>query len=271
MADSLGGANDMNDHTTQQMPHETPFGYCKCGCGKKTAIASNTDAKRGWKKGEPKPFYGRHSRRGAGFMPSEGYPLWVSRNGLRYPYGKCQCGCGQETTIAAHTNVRRGNIEGYPTQFVDGHGDPHTGRQYKSGEEHPNWKTKLIFACKMCGNEFKLPEWRTKGKERTNDFCSIKCRSEYKAKYLSGANAPDYVGGIKTYRGKGWIEARSSIVDLQNGNCAICGKHIGSKLSVHHIRPFREFNSVAEANELSNLVGLCQSCHMHVEHPKKIK
>ncbi len=36
-------------------------------------------------------------------------------------------------------------------------------------------------------------------------------------------------------------------------------------MPVHHKRPFRLFWFASEANRRSNLVGLCQSCHMKIE------
>jgi hypothetical protein len=38
-------------------------GTCGCGCGEATAIATKTRADRGWVKGEPKPFVGKHRMR----------------------------------------------------------------------------------------------------------------------------------------------------------------------------------------------------------------
>jgi hypothetical protein len=39
-------------------------GYCQCGCGEKTKIAKNSDASRGWVKGEPIRFIFNHHMRG---------------------------------------------------------------------------------------------------------------------------------------------------------------------------------------------------------------
>lgn len=140
----------------------------------------------------------------------------------------------------------------------------------KFGEDHPGWKPSLKFTCKNCGNEFERKPWQTRGKGRTTEYCSAACRSEYRAKFLSSENAPDYVGGPQTYRGKSWLTARRKVVEKQAGCCDSCGKHVGKSLPVHHIRPFREFKTAEEANTLSNLVGLCQSCHMKLEpRPKK--
>ncbi len=41
-----------------------PYGYCQCGCGEKTKLASETKASRGWVKGQPLRYINRHSRRG---------------------------------------------------------------------------------------------------------------------------------------------------------------------------------------------------------------
>lgn len=50
------------------------------------------------------------------------YAPWVGRHGLLAPYGECQCGCGQKTTIAPVSNkVRLGHLAGHPVRFVFGH------------------------------------------------------------------------------------------------------------------------------------------------------
>ncbi len=36
------------------------LGFCQCGCGNKTWIATKNDVKRGWTKGVPVRFFGRH-------------------------------------------------------------------------------------------------------------------------------------------------------------------------------------------------------------------
>lgn len=38
-----------------------PYGYCQCGCGRKTDLARQTRRDRGWVKGEPKRFILGHS------------------------------------------------------------------------------------------------------------------------------------------------------------------------------------------------------------------
>lgn len=40
-----------------------PKGFCQCGCGQKTPIASRNQRTRGWTKGEPIPYIQSHNRR----------------------------------------------------------------------------------------------------------------------------------------------------------------------------------------------------------------
>lgn len=42
---------------------DIPYGYCHCGCGKKTSIAERNIKKKGVVKGQPRQFAFRHSKR----------------------------------------------------------------------------------------------------------------------------------------------------------------------------------------------------------------
>ncbi len=133
------------------------------------------------------------------------------------------------------------------------------------GHKHPRWREPLRFVCVQCHAEFFLKPWRARNPGQKNMFCSAACRSVYRKTHLSGPSAPDWAGGPKTYRGRGWLKARAAVVKRQKGYCALCRKYVGKSLPVHHRRPFREFNSIKKANHQSNLIGFCQSCHMQVE------
>lgn len=37
------------------------------------------------------------------------------------PYGYCQCGCGQKTSIARESNKKRGHVKGEPVRYLTGH------------------------------------------------------------------------------------------------------------------------------------------------------
>lgn len=135
-----------------------------------------------------------------------------------------------------------------------------------SGSNNPQWKPPTTRVCEMCGDSFEIPHWRLNEKTHKGRFCSIECRAAYQKQYQSGENNPRYVGGVKTSRGRGWKKIRLIIILKQGGKCAHCGKFVGFSLPIHHIIPFRVFDDPKEANELNNLIGLCQPCHMKEEH-----
>lgn len=133
------------------------------------------------------------------------------------------------------------------------------------GTSHPRWVEPIRFECINCHQPFERKPWLARQRGARNLYCSKACRGEHRRATLSGPNAPDWVGGPQTYRGRGWLTIRARVVAEQGGVCAHCGKYVGKSLPVNHIRPFREFRSPAEANQRENLVGLCQSCHMRAE------
>lgn len=121
----------MTEHTPQfvqpQLPFdEIPYGYCRCGCGQKTRIAHQSSTQLGWIKGEPIKYILGHckpqvQKRDAWQISSDKAP-WVARHGLFAPYGKCQCGCGNDAAIAQQSNSAKGLLISHPRRFAYGHG-----------------------------------------------------------------------------------------------------------------------------------------------------
>lgn len=133
------------------------------------------------------------------------------------------------------------------------------------GENNPRWVPPVMRTCKHCATNFERKPWYIRIRGYVGDFCSVRCRDAFKAANLSGPNAPDWVGGITTYRGKGWEAARLLAVLRDAGTCQRCRVIVGDSIPVHHVTPFRLFESAAEANRLDNLLCLCQPCHMAIE------
>jgi hypothetical protein len=96
-----------------------PYGECQCGCGNDAPIADQNRDSRGWLKGHPARFIGNHHKRTYG-LPEQHAP-WVKKYGLEYPYGKCQCGCGQDAPIAKKTSGRTYLAKGKPVRYIAGH------------------------------------------------------------------------------------------------------------------------------------------------------
>lgn len=54
---------------------------------------------------------------------------------MEIEYGYCQCGCGNQTTLAPRTRNSRGWIKGEPLRFIRGH-----WLRGKTGSNTPGWK-----------------------------------------------------------------------------------------------------------------------------------
>lgn len=132
-----------------------------------------------------------------------------------------------------------------------------------SGTNNPKWKEGICFTCEHCNLEFSLKPWEVKQRGGNARFCSRECFTSSSA--FLGEKSKSWVGGQVTYRGRGWLKARQLAVERDNGTCAVCEKITGQSISVHHIQPYRDFESSDQANRLQNLVCLCQSCHLKHE------
>lgn len=117
---------------------------------------------------------------------------------------------------------------------------------------------KVTSQCPICAKEF--IHYRIY--ERM--CCSWHCLKVYKSLYV-GEYHPRWRGGADAYRGANWDEQRQKARE-RDRFCVDCGtspEELGIALSVHHIIPFRVFGDLRylEANNLSNLVCLCPTCH----------
>ena len=132
-----------------------------------------------------------------------------------------------------------------------------------SGSANSKWVEPIKLQCACCSTQFETKPWilRQNKSHSGYRFCSDECRRTF----MRGDKDVRYVGGPVTYRGRGWIAARKLAVERDSGTCQECAKHVGDSIPVHHKVPYREFSTPAEANQISNLVCLCQSCHMKIE------
>ena len=149
------------------------------------------------------------------------------------------------------------NLDGHrhksPTKFTT---------ETASGANNPRWIEGKTFTCEQCDKQFLVKPWVVR-QNGTPRFCSRDC-FEFSGVFR-GEKSPVWVGGPQTYRGRNWRKVRLRAVKRDKGICQQCGKVVGASIPVHHIQPFRNFETAAAANRLGNLVCLCQSCHMHTE------
>jgi 5-methylcytosine-specific restriction endonuclease McrA len=139
------------------------------------------------------------------------------------------------------------------------------------GEGNPRY-TKSEVDCANCGETLLRADWQFETNE--NHFCDFSCLGEYwqETGVRTGPNSPVWEGGDTVY-GNNWDERREEVLERDGYECQACGRsqsesesELGCDLHVHHRQPIREFDDPEVGNRLSNLVTLCQSCHMKWEH-----
>lgn len=118
--------------------------------------------------------------------------------------------------------------------------------------------------CSVCGDSFQIKTNRFKN--GGGRYCSYKCF----ASIQKGDKHPLWRGGSRRYRGENWPQQRKLAYERDSGICQHCGaeKSVdGRKNAVHHIKRFSLFNDdYIAANNLTNLITLCSTCHSKAEH-----
>ena len=132
------------------------------------------------------------------------------------------------------------------------------------GEEQKVRREDVITVrCMQCEKRFVQPRWYIE-KGMRSLFCSNKCRT-----YWEFDETFELVlEGRPEYRGGNWKIQASKARERDGFCCASCGiteAALGRQMDVHHKIPYRLFDSPKEANQLSNLISLCPSCHRKME------
>lgn len=130
-------------------------------------------------------------------------------------------------------------------------------------------KTAKIISCDWCKKEIiRIPAGIKK-----HNFCSTSCMGKYQTKNYSGENSKHWVGDYQKYYGSDWNHQRNAARERDNFECQFCGiNETVRQHDVHHKKAFATFGIERhiEANELNNLITLCNSCHSKIE-PKRTK
>jgi len=115
--------------------------------------------------------------------------------------------------------------------------------------------------CVICGDEY-----RTGGPAKADSrvTCSRECHSEWLTGRYTGEDNWSWKGGYENYYGDNWTEQRQKARERDNFECQACGMDESDyprELSVHHITPVRKYDQPEDANELDNLITMCEQCH----------
>lgn len=132
------------------------------------------------------------------------------------------------------------------------------GMESHKAVSHKDGYSTVTVSCTWCGTIMeRIPSSINK---RRNHFCDQKCRW----KWFSGENHPNWEGGDFDYDDGFDDKLKESVRDQYDRRCADCGTHediLDQRLHVHHIRKYRDFDDNEKANDLSNLIALCPTCH----------
>lgn len=134
-----------------------------------------------------------------------------------------------------------------------------TGRKTGRNKRFP---PPTVLTCAVCTRDFVVPP----SMKDKYFCCSKKCQGIRHSQIHSGENSPHWRGGVyEPYYGPSWKPARRA-ARARDKVCQDCSKTpemIGTALSVHHIKRFSDFGVERhlEANDLTNLISLCPSCH----------
>lgn len=140
-------------------------------------------------------------------------------------------------------------------------------------------RTSVTLACPVCQESFEVQQHKIRNAKNTDNlFCSKKCYGKYCQENITGAKVPNWRGGAVKYYGPNWKQQQRLCRKRANYICQNCGKtHIENRraMDVHHIKPFKSFGYIPGqndnyllANDLSNLMALCRSCHLLLESRK---
>ncbi len=122
---------------------DVPYGYCWCGCGKKTGVQRKTNRSAERVKGEPVRWILGHRARQAPPMSETEHKRWWLQQVPHIPYGCCWCGCGEETSLSGKTSLAEYSHKGMPRRYVGpGHSrrlSPNTYSEEERGYHTPCW------------------------------------------------------------------------------------------------------------------------------------
>ena len=131
---------------------------------------------------------------------------------------------------------------------------------------------KIITNCGYCGKEIEVIPSRYKNNQFC--YCDTNCMAKHYAEIYTGENSPTWKGGKTHHYTGGFYHARKQVRERDNYTCQLCGiteEEYGKELSVHHIKKYRDFDNKIEANDLNNLISLCEPCHRFIHSNANIE
>lgn len=128
----------------------------------------------------------------------------------------------------------------------------------------------IYKTCEICGKKIRVLQSLLTLRPNSGRFCSKECLDKGNALRMLGAGNPNWQGGTCPYYGPDWARTSAKIMRRDSYKCKICGST--DTIEVHHLKPIRDFvdpitniTDYESANQESNLITVCRSCHIKIE------
>lgn len=162
--------------------------------------------------------------------------------------------CGAEFRIRQSDRLETKN-------FCDDECQGNWQSENRSGEDSHAYEGKTIeVECEFCGSDVeKNKSQLDENQERY--YCGYQCQADWRKENIN-TGSHDY--------GETWYSQRRKALrradhECEDPRCNRTECQNGNSLEVHHIVPFRTFNSSEVANDLDNLLVLCREHHNEIE------
>lgn len=132
--------------------------------------------------------------------------------------------------------------------------------QYRSIKNAPRKSEYVNCICVGCGEGFSKNKSSLDQKKGGGKYCSRICMNSNR----KGKLHPQYIDGGEEKRGANWQSQKRKALKRDNRECQVCFSKIN--IHVHHKIPYRKFNNnYLQANELDNLICLCEKHHREAD------
>ncbi len=137
-------------------------------------------------------------------------------------------------------------------------------------------KGELIVRSRVTG--FQAKKWYTHeivGQEELempeHALDTYGCWIKLSADFVESLRQSDSWSNNRNNYGADWNLIKEAVRSRDHYSCRNCGKLEDDVYhDVHHIKPFRFFDSAREANVMENLITLCKSCHHQAESQVRV-
>lgn len=147
---------------------------------------------------------------------------------------------------------------------------PECASQHRKGRANPKRRRSETKRCDWCDEQVTRPR---SDFHSTRTFCDTKCMATWQSEFgPHGLAHPNWNGGryaLKAYS-DGWKPARRKALGAAKNRCQKCGRS-DARIDVHHIKPVYACVNAKEANQASNLMCLCPTCHTGQERISRKK